>query len=298
MENPSNFDIVSVNLQTAAGQRLIATERNEQMPAWAGRQWVMAYVTDRNGPMEIWLRAGDVDRPLVTAKDLLPGTVALIGPAMSPDALRVIYERVDSKDNARLWISAASGGTPSRLTNVETDEELSGSWSPDGNWFIYLAARAGRADLMKVKTTGQATPILVKADVNSELAYPAWSPDGSWIALQQELVSPDGKRTRPLPKTNSFAYMFSADGKRLYGIRPEGERLLLFSVDLATEKEKVIGDLGKDFSPATVWAPGFRFSLAPDGKSFVYGALNDRSSLWLLEGFEPKTDLLSRLGLR
>jgi Tol biopolymer transport system component len=297
-EDTSNFDVVSVNLETAIGQRLVATERNEQMPDWAARQWVMAYVTDRNGPMEIWLRAGEVDRPLVTAKDLPPGTVSLIGPAMSPDALRVIYERLDLKGNARLWISAASGGTPSRLTNVETDEESSGSWSPDGTWFTYLASRAGKNDLMKVKTTGQATPTLAKAAVNSQFAFPAWSPDGNWIALQKELVSPDGKATRPLPNTNSLAYVFSADGKRVYGIRREGERLLLFSVDLATEKEKVIGDLGNDFRPAAMFDPGVRFSLAPDGKSFVYGTSNDRYNLWLLEGFEPKTDLLTRLGLR
>ena len=42
--------------------------------------------------------------------------------------------------------------------------------------------------------------------------------------------------------------------------------------------------------------PGW--GLAPDGKSFVYGASSVKSNLWLLEGFEPETGLLSRLGLR
>jgi Tol biopolymer transport system component len=298
-EDTFNFDVVSVKLETAGAERLIATERNELMPAWAAKQWVMAYVTERNGPKEIWLRAGEVDRPLVTAKDFAGSTRWFNGPALSFDARRVIYTRFDSNENARLWISATSGGTPSRLTNVETDSEAPGSWSPDDNWFAYVALRGGSRDLMKVKTTGQATPILVKAGVSpASDAVPSWSPDGKWICVADQLVSTDGKSTRPLPKDTSPAYMFSPDGKRLYGIRQDGERQLLFFIDLANGKEKVVGDLGKDFRPGSDLNPSIRFSLAPDGKSFVYGASTLKSNLWLLEGFEPKTDLLSRVGLR
>jgi Tol biopolymer transport system component len=291
-----NFDIVSVNLETAAVQRVVATGREEKMPAWAAKQWVMAYVTNRNGPMEIWLRAGEVDRPLVTAKDFAASTKWFMAPALSFDAQRVIYARVDSAGNGKLWISAISGGTPSRLTNVETDMEYPGSWSPDGNWFAYVGVRRGAVAVMKVRTTGQALPILVKADVTYDV--PSWSPDGNWICVGEQLVSPDGKSTHPLPKDTSPAYMFSADGKRLYGIRRDGEREVLFFMDLATGKKKVVGELDKDFRPVSDLNPGIRFSLAPDGKSFVYSAADQKSNLWLLEGFEPKTDLLSRLGLR
>ena len=99
---------------------------------------------------------------------------------------------------------------------------------------------------MKVKTTGQATPIMLKADLMSG-SIPSWSPAGDWIAYGQELISPDGKTTRPLGNKGSAHYMFSADGKLVYGIRRDGERNILFSVDIATGVEKVLGDLGKDF---------------------------------------------------
>jgi Tol biopolymer transport system component len=213
--------------------------------------------------------------------------------------VRVIYTRFDSNENGKLWISATTGGTPSRLTNAETDIEYPGSWSPDGSWFVYVANRNARSDLMKIKTTGQATPILVKAGTPpSGWGVPSWSPDGKWICGGEQLVSPDGKSTRSLPKENGLPYMFSADGKRVYGIRQDGERQLLFFIDLATGKDKVVGDIGNDFRPGSYLVPSLRLSLAPDGKSFVYGASSQRSNLWLLEGFEPKTDLLSRLGLR
>jgi hypothetical protein len=89
--------------------------------------------------------------------------------------------------------------------------------------------------------------------------------------------------------------MFSGDGKLLYGIRAVGDRNELFSIDIATGAEKVLGNLGKDFRPSSYLNPGIRFSLAPDGKSFVYGVAKSKSNLWMLEGFEPKSGLFARL---
>jgi len=108
------------------------------------------------------------------------------------------------------------------------------------------------------------------------------------------LISPDGKTTRPLGNKGSQHYMFSADGKLVYGIRSADGRNILFSVDIATGVEKVLGDLGKDLSPSNNPGPSIRFSLAPDGKSFVYGVAKSKSNLWMLEGFEPKAGLLAR----
>ena len=68
-ESTGNFDIVSVDLATAAVHPLIATERDEVMPAWAAKQPALVYVTNRNGPPEIWLHNSHGDRPLVTARD-------------------------------------------------------------------------------------------------------------------------------------------------------------------------------------------------------------------------------------
>jgi hypothetical protein len=88
--------------------------------------------------------------------------------------------------------------------------------------------------------------------------------------------------------------LISPDGKSVYGIRTDGERNILFSVDIATGVEKKLGDLGKGFSPSSSLNPGIRFSLAPDGKSFIYAVAKSKSNLWMLEGFEPKAGLLGR----
>jgi Tol biopolymer transport system component len=300
-EDTGSYDIVSVDLDTAAVHPLIATERDELMPSWATRKPLLAYVTNRNGPQEIWLHgAGDSDRPLVTARDFPAGTLQwLMGPALSPEGDRVVYAEIGAGGRAnRLWISAVAGGAPVPLTNDLVSAEFPGSWSLDGSWFTYLAFRDGKPNLMKVKTNGQGTPAVLKAGVEYDNnGVPAWSPAGDWIVLGEDLYSPDGKTVRSLGAHRSEAYVFSTDGKRLFGMRPAGEGQQLFSVDVSTGAEKVAGEVSKDYRPRSNLNPAIRLSLAPDGKSVAYGVAKFKDNLWMLEGFAAKTGLLARLGL-
>jgi hypothetical protein len=288
--------VVSVDLATAVPRKLIATARNELMPAWAAKQPAVVYVSDRNGPNEIWLRRPDnPDRPIVTARDFREGpTQWFAAPTLSPDASRTIYTRIGVGTMPKIWISSVAGGAPIRLTNEDT-AEYTGSWSPDGVWFVYCSVRNDKVDLKKVKTTGQATPIVLKRDV-SDANVPSWSPDGSWIAVGSSLVSPDGQTVKSLGDHRGRHYMFSADGKFVYSIRSDQGREDLFRIDIATGTETVIGNVGREFRPGSNLTPSIRFSLAPDGKSFIFGSGTFTSNLWMLEGFAPKSGLLSRFG--
>ena len=284
-ESTDDYDLASVDLQHASASRLIATQRDEYMPAWAAKQPVLTYVTDRDGPHEIWLHTTGQDRPVVTPRDFPPGTTQwFLAPALSPDGGRLIYERFEIQGGSHLWISAVSGGAPVQLSNETGASEFSGAWSPDGNWYVYMAIRNGVWDLVKIKSTGQATPVLVKHGVQGG-EVPVWSPTGEWILFNNELYSPDGEKTRPIGKHGSPNYAFSLDGKLLYGIRHDGERNLLFSVDVASGAEKVLGDLGREYAPASSFSPAIRLSMAPDGKSFVYSVATRHSNLWRFEGF-------------
>ena len=110
-ESADDYDIVSVDLTTAAVTPLIATQRSEMMPAWASSQPALVYETDRSGEPEIWLhKPGQADRPLVTARDFPPDTTQwFMGPTLSPDATRVIYTRIERNGPARLWMSGVAG---------------------------------------------------------------------------------------------------------------------------------------------------------------------------------------------
>jgi hypothetical protein len=156
-----------------------------------------------------------------------------------------------------------------------------------GAWFVFPRIEDGKFSLMKVKTNGQATATVLRADVDGE-AVPSWSPTGEWILYGTQLVSPDGTKTQALGDHHSLHYVFSRDGKLLYGLRRHGGRQTLFSIELANGTERIIGEISGDLLPGSNLSPGIRLSLAPDGKSFIYATGKFRSNLWTLEGFNPK----------
>jgi WD40 repeat protein len=224
-------------------------------------------------------------------------TLWFMSPTLSPRGDRVAYARIESDGAARLWISAVGGAAPIRATSdagVGTSE-FGGTWSPDGAWLAYTAATAGKRNLLKVRTSGEGAPVLLKTGLQDGFSMPEWSPAGEWIACGETLISPDAKTERPLGRHGPQYYTFSKDGRLLYGLRGEDDRQTLVAVDVATGAARVIGS-GNTFEPLAPLVPSLRLSVAPDGKSLVYGAGERRSSLWLLEGFNPPSSFTTRLG--
>jgi Tol biopolymer transport system component len=296
-ESTGSYDIVSVELANAVVKPLLATQRDELMPSWAVSKPLLAYLTDRNGQQEIWLHSDDnSDRPLVTARDFPGVTVQwFMGPAIAPQGDRVVYTKVDAGGAQRLWISAVAGGPPVQLTNDQSSSEFPGSWSADGNWFAYQAFRDGKANLIKVKTTGQAAPVVVKAGVDPDNdAVPIWSPNGESILLGENLYSADGQTVRSLGDRYTDAYVFGPDGKRLFALRGTDDGETLFTMDVASGAEKVVGVLDRQYRPRSPLNPAVRLSLSPDGKRIAYGVAKFSDNLWMLDGFARKVSWLKK----
>jgi Tol biopolymer transport system component len=191
-------------------------------------------------------------------------------------------------------MSAAAGGSPVPLLKNSPATDFAGSWSPDGNWFVYLHVQEGQFFLNKVKTTGQAEPVVLKADVKRRSIWvPVWSPSGDGILYDDagvNWISADGKTTR-LVSPRSVPSAFSADGKTIYGIRPAGDHIELFSMSTNGGREQTIGFLGPEYFPASKLNPGLRLSLTPDGKSVTYSMAKGFSNLWLAEGLDALAPL-------
>ena len=232
-----NYDIVTLDLSTAAVTPLIATNRAEHMPAWAARDPALVYVSDRNGGPEIWFREnGRPDRPVVTERDFTSGvTWVFMAPEVSPDLSRVAYLRVEADAaggavTSNLWMSSLAGGPPIRLTSDAEKIENSGSWSPDGKWFVYTVVEADNRSmtLRKVRTLGQAaSEILANGERESD-AIPIWSPDGDWILYDDmglKLISAEGVAPRALGLKNTVC-AFARDAELLHCIPTPPHRWL------------------------------------------------------------------------
>jgi serine/threonine protein kinase len=288
----ADYMIVSASLADATVKRVISSEMPTGMPAWALHHDEFVYDSARNGSPAIWMRGQGWDRLVVTGEAFPPGTTnGFTTPALSPGADRVVYTRDDKDRQFQAWISSISGGPPVRLTNDKDAVERGGSWSPDGARIAYWHVRNNEASLMVVNTTGEATPAMLRQHIGNPL--PQWSPDGLWISFLDRadgvgwsVISPDGKTVRSYGESTTIQMTFSADSKKLYGIRVEPDRCILYSLDIVTKEEKIIGDIAKDFTPASYSNPGIRLSLSPDGKSILYPAIRRSSSLWMLEGFD------------
>ncbi len=283
-----DYDLVEIPLAGPALRTVLATSRSEADPAWAPQGGRYAYVTDRTGRQEIWLRTpdGQFDDPLVTSASFPDaGTLLLSGLAFSPDGQRIAYQR-RSLSGFRVWISTVAGGRAVRLSADEGYQD-SPTWSPDGAWIAFTSLRQGRWSLMRAPTGGGEAPTAIRAGILYP-SNPRWSPRGDWILCELPegvaLVSPDGQRTRVLADESWLGQDWSKDGSRVYAVRlSEAQRLQLVEIDAASGAQRtLVADLGP--APASD-VPLRGLSLAPDGRSLLTSMYRLRGDLWLLEGF-------------
>lgn len=293
VEQTIERDIVSLDLDTGVVSPVLATQRAEQMPAWASGAAVLAYVTDRNGDDEIWRHVpGEPDRPLVTPRDFPPNTTrGFMAPALSHDGTRVIYRRLELETQGELWISAVAGGPPVPLvTGGGPGHSNPGSWSPDGKWYVFKQEHDGKQSVHKVKTTGGAAPERLSPDfARSGTWVPVWSPANDWIVYSDagiKLVSTDGKTIRTLSSVAAVVCTFSRDGKLVYGIRQPAAfgPLELFSISVESGRETMMASLPREYLPVALFNPSLRMSWAPGSNSLTFATAKVTTNLWLMDG--------------
>ena len=290
-ELTSTADLASVAVSDGKTSFFSTGGHQEHKPAWAARQNRLVWVSDRSGSPEVWLRSADGSvRPVVTAKDFPPGTTMFfMNPALSPEDDRLIYGRSDETGRIQLWISLLNGAPPVRVTDsTRPGAEYASNWSPDGRQYAYIQKVGDRADLVIVRTNGNATPVLLKEGVNQYI-LPAWSPRGDWILYADSvalgLISSDGTQTIPLGDLQTYSLAFSKDGNKLYGIQEKPGPPALFEVDATTRKVKIIKQLGEEWRPNDNYRPSIRFTLSPDGNSLLYAVSKSEYDIWMLRGY-------------
>jgi Tol biopolymer transport system component len=293
----ADFDLLEIPLNGSAARPLLVTSRNETDPSWSPTQPEFAYVTDRTGRSQIWLRSrdGQWERPLVTENDFAKDSTRLFAaPAFSADGRRIAYNRFGTDGN-KIWVSSLAGGPPSRLTTSIWREE-SPTWSPDGNSIAYIQGTLGHYALARARIGVQEPPVVVRDDVLLS-SRPQWSPRGDWIACDNAdglfVVSPDGKAIRSLGEQAWLGYDWAEDGAHIFGIRAsdDARSLLLASIDVRTGNEQTITP---NLGPVPLASQPIRGFSRTSARSFATSVVRVWSDIWLLEGFQSPVSLIDR----
>jgi Tol biopolymer transport system component len=131
-------------------------------------------------------------------QELLPGMdgrnlpIMNLAPSLSPDARRMMYLAQPDRLSLELYLmDVETGDVIRRITRTAVDPHFealqfvrsAGSWSPDGERFVFSTIRRGQPALQIVDGNTGRTHDLVEFAELGEIFNAAWGPDGQRIAF-------------------------------------------------------------------------------------------------------------------
>ena len=261
---------------------VIASTRADQSPQISPDGKRIAFVSERDGYLEIWVSAIDGSNPsqLTTLKGPRSGS-----PKWSPDGRQIVFDSLASGNND-IWVAGSEGGSARQITK-EPSNDARPSWSRDGRWIYFRSDRSGSQQIWKIPAAEPYTPA---TQVTRNGGFEAVeSMDGSLLYY----VKPDrrglwsvgvegGDETLVQP---SIAAAYWTVGERgvyyldvMRELRNESAPLVLLS--LPDRKLVEIARIGKTIGNTQV------FSVSRDGRQVVWTQLDhEESDLMLIDGF-------------
>jgi serine/threonine protein kinase len=286
-----DFDLVEIPLNGAPLRTLFATSRNEFDPTFARDGSQYAYVSDKTGGLQIWIRSrdGQFERPVVSGNEFPDdATLAFGAPALSPDRQRIAYQRYGERSGYQVWVSTlATAGPPVQLTTGSLYQDAP-TWSPDGSWIAFVERTTDELSVLSKARVGvKESREVILRDIPSLAARAKWSPDGRWILCDTAdglvIVAPDGGSPQVVSEEVWIAYTWSADSRRIYGLR-EADRpshFALVSIQVETLEERVLNPEVGVIPPAFQPIRGLEV-VGPD--ALITSIASARSDILVAEG--------------
>ncbi|MEX0879711.1 MAG: protein kinase [Thermoanaerobaculia bacterium] len=221
--------------------RITRDAARSEWPSWSPDGSLLAYVSNRTGNSEIYVRRGEGGQDVAITNDPAED----VQPAFSPDGGSVAFVSTRSSKtgliriggtfgrNVRtyggdLWVIPALGGAARRLAS---DANFP-AWRPDGSAILYVTGPETRRAIMEVPSKGgPPRAVLPSKESSFELSRIACSPNGKWISLetqQEGLLLMPSAGGKPRVLSQGFGHAWDVSTGRLYFIvrdRQGGSRI-------------------------------------------------------------------------
>jgi serine/threonine-protein kinase len=162
---------------TGQAEQVIATTRVESRGAWSPDGKTIAFNSDRNGDMNLWLHSeGESDRQITHG----PG--GDYQPNWSPDGKVLAFFSSRSGRND-IWTVQVADGALKRLTS-DSGIHINPFFSPDGKYIAYHEDRDGRFQLWVMNADGSNQHQLSSDGAAGH--FVRWSADGKSIIFRAE----------------------------------------------------------------------------------------------------------------
>ena len=298
--------------------------RHSAYPAWSPDGSRIAFTSDRDGSVDIYVMNADGSGVTRLTNDAGWDVI----PAWSPDGSRIAFTSLRN-DSWDIFVMRADGSGLTRLTGGAEWDDVSPAWSPDGSRIAFASSRDtydsdedtyDNHQIHVMNADGSGVTRLTRNSAWDD-GFPAWSPDGSRIAFasdradgfdyQVHVMNADGSGVTRLTSGTEWeatAPVWSPDGSRIAFSSDRDDNADIYAMNAdGTGVTRLTSDPAEDFF--ATWSPdGSRlaFTSGRDGNFEIYvmnadgtgvrrltttsaegDAADDRLSEWLRSGSAP-----------
>ncbi len=168
-------DVYSVPAEKGEIRNLTESPGVREMNAtWSPDGRWIAYLSDRTGEYEIYVRPGDgsgAERRVTT-----DGRIWRFPPQWSPDSKKLAF---GDKDRKLQWVDVASGKVKEADQDPRADI-TDYKWSPDSRWLAYTKVSETQMPSIWLYALDEGKARQLTSDLTAE-AEPTWSPDGRYL---------------------------------------------------------------------------------------------------------------------
>jgi WD40 repeat protein len=141
IEDSQAANISLYDLSSPAAFRRLTFEGHNRFPVWSGDSQSIAFQSDREGDLGIFMQRSDGSSPAERLTKSEVG-VAHIPESWSPDGRTLLFSA--SKDRTfSLWTLSLDTRKITRFGNMESRMQFGATFSPDGRWVAYMLFKRG-----------------------------------------------------------------------------------------------------------------------------------------------------------